>query len=321
MSTPVAVPNDSADRVAPEPPDEAIQQAELAAFWQALADLPRAQREALLLREVRGFSYDQLAEQLALSRPSVRSLLWRARQRLRLRLRDIHLGLGGISWLEALARFFTTGSNPVAPVAAKAAALGLGAAAITGGAVVAPEMLDHHVRPMNVLRATERAARQPPSVHATRQAAASAVSGALGSGDADDWHRESGRSHRVRLRHDRVEANAGPGDIQDGELVAATVHSGHDSGSGSTGDGDLAQPSESGDRSRDGTSTTTDSGSSGRGGSGGGLSTPSGSSDGSNLSSSGDSGSSGSDDGGGGGDSVDSGGSSGSGESGSSGGN
>src|SRR5580765_583743 len=139
MSTPLATPHGPADR-ALGPSDEALQRAELEAFWQALADLPRPQRNAFLLREIRGLSYDQLAEHLALSHASVRSLLARARQRLRLRLRDVHSGLGGAAWLETLTRLFAGGGNPAA---AKTIAVGLGAAALTGGAVVSPEVLEH----------------------------------------------------------------------------------------------------------------------------------------------------------------------------------
>jgi hypothetical protein len=90
--------------------------------------------------QIRGLSYDQLAEHLALSHASVRSLLGRARQRLRLRLRDVHSGLGSAAWLETLARLFAGGANPVA---AKTIAVGLGAAALTGGAVVSPELREH----------------------------------------------------------------------------------------------------------------------------------------------------------------------------------
>ena len=65
-----------------DPPDDVIQRAELSQVWQAISELPAGQREVLLQREIRGLSYDQLAESLSLSRPSVRSLLRRARQRL-----------------------------------------------------------------------------------------------------------------------------------------------------------------------------------------------------------------------------------------------
>ena len=120
-----------ASRAANDVADDALQNAELAVLWNAIAELPRAQREAVLLREIRGLSYVQLARELAVSGPAARSLLGRARRRIRLRLRDIHAGLGGLPWLDALARLSVNGSSPAAPV--RAAALGLGAAAVAGG--------------------------------------------------------------------------------------------------------------------------------------------------------------------------------------------
>ena len=74
---------------------DAIRNAELAELWTAIAELPQSQREALLLREIRGLSYVQLAEELSLSAPATRSLLARARQRLRVRLRDLQAALRG----------------------------------------------------------------------------------------------------------------------------------------------------------------------------------------------------------------------------------
>jgi RNA polymerase sigma factor (sigma-70 family) len=169
MSTPLATPDGSADRIA-GPQNEAIERAELEALWQALADLPRTQRDAFLLREIRGLSYDQLAEHLALSHASVRSLLGRARQRLRLRLRDIHSSLGGAAWLETLARLFAGGGNPVA---AKTVAAGLGAAALTGGAVVSPELLEHRAHPVIAPRPAVRTA--PPIRTAPRVASPAVI--------------------------------------------------------------------------------------------------------------------------------------------------
>ena len=136
------VAGDPVDVVGGDLSTEVIRRAEFAGVWEAIEELPRSQREVFLLREIRGLSYDQLAESLALSRPTVRSLLSRARQRLRRRLEDVPAALGGVSWIEALARLLAGGSSPVVSSATKAVALGLGAAAITGGAV-APQLVGH----------------------------------------------------------------------------------------------------------------------------------------------------------------------------------
>jgi RNA polymerase sigma-70 factor (ECF subfamily) len=53
---------------------------------QALEDLPPAQRMAILLRHLEGFTYTEIAEAMSTSTKAVDSLLHRARQALRVRL-------------------------------------------------------------------------------------------------------------------------------------------------------------------------------------------------------------------------------------------
>src|SRR5262249_59372795 len=57
---------------------EAVQRSELSALWQEVHALPRRQRDALLLREVQGLTYDELARELAVTEPAVPALLLRA---------------------------------------------------------------------------------------------------------------------------------------------------------------------------------------------------------------------------------------------------
>lgn len=106
---------------------------ELASVWDEVGQMPPAQREAFLLREIQGLSYGQLAAQLSLSPPSVRSLLLRARTRLRRRLRDV-AALGSTPWLQSLLRLVGVGDggSPLSG-ATKAAAVGLGALVLVGG--------------------------------------------------------------------------------------------------------------------------------------------------------------------------------------------
>jgi RNA polymerase sigma factor (sigma-70 family) len=125
-----------------ELPDAIVQRAEMAALWDAIAELPATQREALLLREVRGFSYDQLADTLGLSRPSIRSLLNRARRRLHTQVRTVSGAIAGMSWLEPLARLFTGGSDTVLSAATGVTAVGVGAV-LLGGAAPAPHLARH----------------------------------------------------------------------------------------------------------------------------------------------------------------------------------
>jgi RNA polymerase sigma-70 factor, ECF subfamily len=143
-----------------DPLAEALRRADLAALWQAIEALPRAQRNALLLREFGGMSYEELAAALDVSGSAVESLLFRARTRLRGQLRTAYAALTGASWLEALARLVAGGG---APAAAKVAVLGVGAAAVGSGAVVVPRAFDnHHPSHAPVVVTRHQAARHAP---------------------------------------------------------------------------------------------------------------------------------------------------------------
>jgi hypothetical protein len=149
--------------IAPDPYAEAVRRADLAALWSAIKELPRSQRDALLLRDFGGLSYEELAEALAISGSAVESLLFRARQRLRVQLRAAHASFGGASWLEGLARLLGG-----APVAAKVAAISVGAATVTGGAVVVPQVVEQARSPV-----------PPAHLHATVPRAPKARAAAL----------------------------------------------------------------------------------------------------------------------------------------------
>lgn len=146
----------------PDPLEEAIRRTDLTALWRAIRELPKPQREAILLREFGGLSYDELAAALSLSGGAVESLLFRARRR----LRQTFATLGGESWLQPLLRALVGGS---APLAAKAAALGLGAAALSGGAVLIPRTLAPS-RPQHPTPLARRLSRPTPHApaHETR---------------------------------------------------------------------------------------------------------------------------------------------------------
>ncbi|MCW2975997.1 MAG: sigma-70 family polymerase sigma factor [Actinomycetia bacterium] len=195
-----------------DPLAEAIRNADLAAMWSAIAELPRQQRDALLLREFGGLSYEELAGALAVSGPAVESLLFRARQGVRVRLKTAYAGVTGASWLESLARLAGGLGGGMAPVAAKVAAVGVGAAVATGGAVVGPRMLDHSTRGHQVVRrhvasvATPQIAVQPvrtshvaaPTLASLRRPTAQHAGGGSSHDDtasiADD-HSSRGDSH------------------------------------------------------------------------------------------------------------------------------
>jgi RNA polymerase sigma-70 factor (ECF subfamily) len=70
-------------------PERALAQKELAARLQrALNNLPFDQRTAIVLREIDGLSYDEIAFSLGVAIGTVKSRLTRARQALRLELRE-----------------------------------------------------------------------------------------------------------------------------------------------------------------------------------------------------------------------------------------
>jgi RNA polymerase sigma factor (sigma-70 family) len=156
----MALPEELEDRGQEDPATTVVRRAEIAETWLTIADLPASQRQALLLREVRGLGYDELADDLQVSRASVRSLLNRARTTVRMQLDRGAAVFTGAEWVNVLARLFdSASSSPVLPSAGRAAAVGLGALAIAGGAVVASA-------PTNTHQQSER-----PSVHRGSSAA------------------------------------------------------------------------------------------------------------------------------------------------------
>ncbi len=70
-------------------PDRALQQKELATrLWQAMERLPFDQRTAIVLREIEGMRYEEIAFSLGVAVGTVKSRLTRARQALRTELAE-----------------------------------------------------------------------------------------------------------------------------------------------------------------------------------------------------------------------------------------
>ena len=82
-----------------------------AVLWEALHELPARQRQALLLSQLSGFSYREIASEMAISEPAVESLLFRARRQLRERLGSGAFSLGG------LREILTRAASPVHSIA------------------------------------------------------------------------------------------------------------------------------------------------------------------------------------------------------------
>ena len=194
-----------------------------AQLWQEIQSLPDQQRDAIVLREFAGLSYEELAVALAVSDAAVESLLFRARGTLRLRLQtalaSVNLAGAASGAAGALARIFAGG---VAPIATKAAAVGagtvvLGAGWLAGGGAltlpkasqpraavasqpraaverrtVAPAPVRVAATPARVVPALSRPSSEADAEQSGRQATISGGDG--GGGDGSD---ESGRATRV----------------------------------------------------------------------------------------------------------------------------
>lgn len=113
-----------------DPVADAARRADIGALWRAVDTLAPQQREALLLREFGGMSYEELALALGVTVPAVESLLFRARTRLRAELRAVASALAGF-----LPRLFAGGG--VAKVASVTVTAGL----LTGGVVAGEHVL------------------------------------------------------------------------------------------------------------------------------------------------------------------------------------
>jgi len=275
---------DVPDGTTPDASVHALRATELATMWEEVSRMPSAQREAFLLREIRGLSYSQLAAELSLSAPSVRSLLGRARTRLRHRLPDVTAGLGGAPWIQTLARLVGGGdaASPL-PGATKAAAVGIGALALVGGGDLA--RVQHHAS------STPRHTASQHRAHARVRLAASSVADPVAPGEdrpGRDVRRSEPEHSRGSGDGSRESGSGRSGSGEDSGQSVTSSGSGV-SGSGHDGSGDttaVTQPSTDGhgggDSSSGSTATTSGLDGSGGGSSDGGSSgSTSGSDDGS----------------------------------------
>jgi RNA polymerase sigma-70 factor (ECF subfamily) len=146
----------------------AVRRHEAGELRDALAELPAQQREAILLRELRGLSYQEVASTLAVTTSAVESLLFRARRTLKIRLQGALAALTPVEWIRELAARLG-GGGVAGPAAAKVAAVGLGTAVATGGALVGPTVIGlGHAPPARI--SAPPAARHRPAASATSRA-------------------------------------------------------------------------------------------------------------------------------------------------------
>lgn len=286
----------------PDAHTTAVRREEMGGLREALASLPVQQRDAILLREVRGFSYEEVAATLSVTTPAVESLLFRARRTLQLRLREALATVSPGQWAQPLRDLLANlvGGGLALPTAAKVAAVGMGTAVVAGGAVVEPTVIGlghapapaRHSAPPRTQTAPSAVSVDPAAVwtRPPRQPVRVVVHRTSAGGDGS--HRElasrteasDAAPSSTSSRREHSDSGSGGGASE--KSPAATSGSTSESGGGSTREmaasgGDGTASGSSGDGSASGSGGGSASGSSGDGsasGSGGG-STDSGSRD------------------------------------------
>jgi RNA polymerase sigma-70 factor (ECF subfamily) len=157
MREPLAVDIDEHEPAAPDVHAAALGRHEAGELRDALAELPPQQREAILLRELRGLSYQEVAATLAVTNSAVESLLFRARRSLQARLQGALAALSPGCWVQSLRDLGSAGSSGVTAPVVKVAAVGVGTALFAGGAL-GPKMLGLGHAPTPATRAARPAA-------------------------------------------------------------------------------------------------------------------------------------------------------------------
>jgi RNA polymerase sigma factor (sigma-70 family) len=271
-----------AEEGGPDAYSAAVKRHEAGELRNALAELPAQQRDAILMREVRGFSYEEVASALAVTPAAVESLIFRARRGLQVRLREALASFSpGFAFRDLLTR---AGGAAAGPAAAKAVAVGVGAAVITGGALVGPRVMGLGHAP-----ATHRVGQSAPSGARPRASATSDHPGRLfAASSAVAPKPKPARAHGGR--HDDASAGGGASSSDGSGDSASSVdggdsgsgshdglgHDGGDTGTTSSGGGDTSTPSDGGGS---GSSDGSGSGEGSHSGDGGTQTTPSGGGD------------------------------------------
>ena len=212
--------------VAERPELELERRERLRAVLASVQELPARQRDALLLREIEGRSYEEIAAALGVGGGAVRQLLNRARTTLRTAATAVipvglllRLPAGGPGAGDSVAARVAelTGAAGAGAVATKVAATALVTGAVAGGAAVAPLGDSDATKPRD-----RPAAIAPSGVAPAPEGVAGDTSsgGVESSGPSDSSGTGGGR------------ANSGPGSGSSG-----SDSSGSGSGSGSSGSG------------------------------------------------------------------------------------
>jgi RNA polymerase sigma factor (sigma-70 family) len=238
-----------------ERPDQALERSEqLRSTVDAVKALPDRQRDALILRELEGKRYDEIAADLGVGDGAVRQLLHRARATLR-------AGASALTPVGLLERIAELGGGAGGVGAVKVGAALLATGAIAGGTLATPITRHHGQKPVHVQAAT-------PEKHKRVAVADHVSAGPV----VVRHHAPSSRPHKAvphrRLRSD----HSGPGRGGSGDHQIARERDDGDDHRGPSGGHDNSGPG-SGSELREPTTTTTaplpeDHGGSGSSGSG-----------------------------------------------------
>lgn len=203
--------------------EQADARAELAELHAQIAALPEKQREAVILRDLYGLRYDEVARALRTSRPAVEALLFRGRRRLQRKLRpDVAAGVLVVplalrdslayavpGFAEAAATTGLLAKLAAVPVAAKLAAAGATVGVAGSAGLVADRALtDAPPKPPTPVTAPAQEGDLPHArqvsiridadARRTLPALAAAAAGAPPARPADDDEPADGRGSDVR---------------------------------------------------------------------------------------------------------------------------
>jgi RNA polymerase sigma factor (sigma-70 family) len=224
---PQEVPLDESLSRLPLPTDDAIDVRDLLA---ALGELPFNQRAALVMRELDGHSYREIAETLDVTVPAVETLIFRARRRLRAERRALE-ALGAVPLPPSLASFFGGAGAITGGGALLGSGLVLKAAVIVAAGVVAGGVATKEL-------AAHGAFSRLPGVTAPRQAAERAPSGAPGGAGVARAVRKQGVGVLMSPVGDAPRSGDLPSDPRDtGTVVGAPTSDPRGSGTESSADG------------------------------------------------------------------------------------
>jgi RNA polymerase sigma factor (sigma-70 family) len=274
-----------------ERPEQAYERREgLRSVIAAVGALPQNQRDAIVLRELEGRSYDEIARELGVTGGAVRQLLNRARTTLRAGVTAVtpvglllRVPLAADEPLTERVAELTVASAGIGTVAAKAAASAVVAGAVIGGIAAAPDSTGDPLPPpaqgvvaeareeaVEIAEDDDAAGGGARSERRGRDARSSGEDGSGRRSDDSSGSDDDDRSGRRSGDDDGDDSdNSGPGSVDDGGSDSSGPGSGGDDGLDSSGPGsggeDNSGPGSGEDQLAD---DNSGSGSSGSGSSG-----------------------------------------------------